>query len=84
VVVLRTMTKQYILHEIKRTAHANGGVPLGRDRFVKETSIRYHDCFGIFWSRWSEAIAAGLTPNKLRAAYPEQVLIEKRPHGGTD
>jgi hypothetical protein len=72
------MTKQHILSEIKRTANKNGGVPLGRDRFFQETGIKYYNWYGIYWSRWSEALKeAGFTPNTMQAAYPEEELIEK-------
>jgi hypothetical protein len=72
------MNKQHILDEIKRTAKDNGGVPLGQDRFSQETGIRNADWFGIFWARWGDAVQeAGLSPNKLREAYEEVVLIGK-------
>jgi hypothetical protein len=72
------MTKDHILREIKRTAEANGGVPLGRQRFLTETGIREADWYGKYWARWSEAIReAGYSPNQLRAAYPESLVLEK-------
>ncbi len=72
------MDKQYILGEIKRTAEANGGIPLGLDRFFKETGIKKYDWYGKFWARWGEAVKeAGFAPNQLQRAYDEQVLIEK-------
>jgi len=37
------MNKQHILQEIKRTATANDGIPLGRLRFFRETGIKESD-----------------------------------------
>ena len=34
------MNKEHILKEIKRTTQANGGVPLGQQRFLHETGIK--------------------------------------------
>lgn len=72
------MDKQQILDEIRRTAKANGGVPLGRERFAKETGIGYHDWFGKHWGRWNDAVReAGFAPNALKGAFEDDVLIQK-------
>lgn len=72
------MNKEHILQEIKRTAEANGGLPLGRLRFFRETGIKESDWKGKFWARWNDAVAeAGLEPNKKTSAYEESLLIEK-------
>lgn len=72
------VNKQHILDEIRRTAKANGGEPLGRARFEQETGIKYHDWWGKHWARWSEALQeAGLTPNALRDAFTDDFLLEK-------
>ncbi len=72
------MTKQHILNEIRRTAQANGGVPLGRSTFFKETGIKDADWKGKFWARWNDAVReAGLAPNKFQGAFEETSLIEK-------
>ncbi len=72
------MNKQHILSEIKRTAAANGGVPLGRSRFSQETGIKESDWIGKIWPRWGDAVReAGFEPNQLQTAYNEDVLIEK-------
>src|SRR5579859_267375 len=72
------MNKQHILDEIKRTAGANGGVPLGRLRFFQETGIKESDWKGKFWVRWSDAIKEiGLTAQTMTTAYDEKVLMEK-------
>jgi hypothetical protein len=72
------MDKQSILDEIRRTAEANGGVPLGTSRFFQETGIKVTDWAGKLWPRWGDALReAGFEPNKLNAAYETTMLIEK-------
>lgn len=72
------MDKDYILKEIDRTAKENNGMPLGRQRFAKETGIKVQDWQGKYWARWSDAvIEAGYTPNKMQLAYDENWLIEQ-------
>jgi Meiotically up-regulated gene 113 len=72
------MKKEYILQEIKRTAEANDGLPLGWRKFVKETGIRESDWLGKHWARWSDALReAGCIPNEMNTAYDEPFLFEK-------
>jgi hypothetical protein len=72
------MDKAHILHEIKRTAAANNGAPLGWRRFLSETGIKQSDWFGIYWGRWSEALCeAGFAPNQLTEAYSKTELLDK-------
>jgi hypothetical protein len=72
------VTKQYIISEIKRTAEANAGVPLGMARFEAETGITYSDWFGMHWVRWGDALEeAGYPPNTMQGSYDEEFLIEK-------
>lgn len=73
------MNKDEILREIKRTAAANGGVPLGKKRFEAETGIRESDWTGRYWARWSEAVReAGCTANQFgRQSHDETQLLEK-------
>jgi hypothetical protein len=71
------MDKATILQEIKRTAEANDGVPLGFRRFESETGIRYADWFGVYWARWGDAVReAGFPPNRLQDAYDKEDLLE--------
>jgi hypothetical protein len=69
------VTKQHILSEIRRTAAANGGVPLGVQRFFTETGIKSSDWHGKFWARWGDALReAGFsqtnsTPQGLMRTY---------------
>jgi hypothetical protein len=68
--------KQHILDEIRRTAEANGGVPLGTDRFATATGIKEADWRGRFWARWNDAVReAGFTPNVARPRTDEDVLL---------
>jgi hypothetical protein len=72
------LDKELILAEIRRTAEANDGQPLGRARFAAETGIREHDWHGRFWARWSDAIAeAGYTPNQLQGRMPDDEVFAK-------
>jgi Meiotically up-regulated gene 113 len=70
--------KQHILEEIRRTATANGGNPLGRLRFLTETGIKQSDWYGKYWIRWGDALVeAGLAPNSKQQPYEEGHLIVK-------
>lgn len=70
------VTKDHILSEIRRLAEANGGTPLGRNRFSDETGIREADWLGRYWARWGDAIReAGLEPNQLRGRTDEAEAI---------
>ncbi len=72
------MSKNHILEEIKRTAEANGGVPLGKRRFLTETGIRESDWSGRFWTKWSDAVReAGYEPNAKQATFDSKKLLEK-------
>ena len=72
------MTKQHILDEIKRTAEANKGKPLGGPRFSQETGIKESDWAGRYWARWGDAVReAGYEPNSMQEAYDEPHVLEK-------
>ena len=71
------MNKQHILVEIARTAVANGGNPLGKERFFKETGIKESDWAGKYWARWSDAVTeAGCAPNRLQQPLDEEGLLQ--------
>lgn len=70
--------KDSILREIRRTAEANNGRPLGWRRFLAETGIRETDWLGTHWARWSDAVReAGFHPNRLQQPYEKGVLLDK-------
>jgi len=72
------MDRTYILGEIKRTADANKGTPLGKRKFETETGIKEADWFGKYWSKWGDAVKeAGFLPNQLQRAYEDDILIAK-------
>ncbi|MFH1370045.1 MAG: GIY-YIG nuclease family protein [Planctomycetota bacterium] len=71
------MDKKHIIDEIKRTAKENHGIPLGKDKFARETGIMVSDWYGKYWAKWGDAVReAGFKPNKLQSAYDQNVLIE--------
>lgn len=72
------MKKDFILNEIRRTAKANSGKPLGKRAFLSTTGIKESDWLGKYWVRWSEALAeAGLQANKFNDAYDQDFLCSK-------
>jgi hypothetical protein len=72
------MNREHILDEIRRTAKANGGRPLGYAKFGQETGIKHHDWFGKYWARWGDAVReAGFAPNVMQGALSEGLLLEK-------
>lgn len=71
------MDRDHILAEIRRTAEANGGKPLGRGRFAAETGIQEHDWRGRYWARWNDALhEAGFPPNTLQGRYDDERLLD--------
>jgi len=71
------MNKNYIIKEIQRTAKENNGIPLGKQKFTKETGIKISDWYAIYWIKWGDAlIEAGYKPRKLQTAYDKRFLIE--------
>lgn len=72
------MTKVEILAEIRRTAVANGGRPLGMDRFAAVSGIREADWKGRYWARWSDAVReAGYEPNELTARLDDETVFDR-------
>lgn len=56
--------KAAVIRAIQQLAEANGGVPIGRDRFVAETGFQEYLFQGRLWLNWSEAVReAGYEPN---------------------
>jgi len=72
------ITKTHIIQEIKRTAEANGGKPLGTQRFASETGIKTSDWKGIHWIRWGDALCeAGYKPNQLKRPADIATVLDK-------
>src|SRR5580704_12068097 len=71
------MDKSSILDEIRRTAQANGGKPLGQTAFASDTGIKVYD-WNRYWARWSEALAeAGFSANVFNQPLDIKELLEK-------
>lgn len=73
---MATPSRELILDEIRRTAEANGGQALGRDRFTKATGISQWDV-GRYWANFGDAVReAGYEPGNFNRAHdPEQLLM---------
>jgi hypothetical protein len=70
------VSREHILREIQRTADANGGDPLGHQRFKLETGMRPAD-WGRYWPRWGDALQeAGFAPKKLQGRYTDETILE--------
>lgn len=64
------------MSEIRRTASANGAVPLGMAKFSAETGIKAADWMGRYWARWGDAVReAGFTPNELQGERSDEDLL---------
>jgi hypothetical protein len=62
--------KRLLINEIRRTAEANRGIPLGQINFSKETGIKISDWRGKLWLRWSDVQrAAGFEGLDHRAGH---------------
>jgi hypothetical protein len=71
------ISRDHIIEELKRTAQQSKGAVIGIARFESETGIRPHE-WGRYWARWSDAQkAAGLLPNAMFTATPDEVMLEK-------
>ena len=71
------LTKEDILKEVRRTTQENKGVPLGRDRFIKETGISEWQ-FNKYWPRFSDLLVeAGFEPNSYNAAFDDEYILDK-------
>ncbi|PYM01902.1 MAG: hypothetical protein DMF19_04935 [Verrucomicrobia bacterium] len=71
------MTREAILSEIRRTAQENGGVALGKKRFLDATGIAESDWSGRYWTRWSDAVAeAGFVVQSMNPRLPDVDVIE--------
>ncbi len=71
------LSKEDILKEIQRTAKENGEVPLGRDRFIKETGITEWE-LNKCWPRFSLAQKdAGFEPNSMKGAFEDEYVFGK-------
>jgi len=71
------MTKDEIINEIRRIAEVDGKPP-GMRKFENVSSIPKSKWFGIYWTKWSDALSdAGLSPNKINCATPTEVLAQE-------
>jgi hypothetical protein len=72
------VTRDHIIAEIRRVADEIGGKSPGKKLFESETGIRESDWRGVYWAKWSEALAqAGHAPNMKTQRYPEEMIMSK-------
>lgn len=70
------LSQSHIIAEIKHTAKASDGKPLGNKRFQKETGIRNADWEGKYWARWGDALVeAGFEPLTMQGPRAETELL---------
>lgn len=72
------IVREQIIAEIQRLAKASGGQPPGRRSFETETGIREGAWFGVYWSRWGDALKeAGYSPNSKNEKLDEEFVLSK-------
>lgn len=70
--------RDQILSEIRRFANASGGKPPGRSLFEAQTGIPTSAWYGVYWSKWSQAVEeAGFTPNTFNKKLNEEFVLTK-------
>lgn len=70
-------SREEILDEIRRTATANGGRPIGRSRFRELTGISEY-ALAQHWATYGDAVReAGLEPNKLQGQLDRDRVIRQ-------
>lgn len=70
--------REVILSEIKRLADANGGKPPGSAAFTTATGITMGKWRGVYWARWSDALAeAGYSPNEMQGRLNSEAILRK-------
>ena len=69
-------TREFIIGEIKRLAAAAGDRAPGFKAFRSATAVQEHEWRGLYWARWSDALAeAGFPPNEWQGRLdPERIL----------
>jgi hypothetical protein len=67
-----------ILDAVRRCAAANGGVPLGRQRFESETGIRESEWSGRYWTRWGDLVRdAGFEPSRMQGRHDDHEILDR-------
>jgi Meiotically up-regulated gene 113 len=71
------ISRDHILQEVRRTAEANGGKPLGSRSFFTETGIKESDWKGRYWARWNDVLReVGYGPNALVEAQDDETMLD--------
>jgi hypothetical protein len=72
------MDRQFLVQEIKRLANEDSGTPPGQEKFPRETGVPPAQWRGVYWAKWSDALAeAGFKPNSFNVAYEQDFLLEQ-------
>jgi hypothetical protein len=72
------MDRQFLVQEIKRLANEDSGTPPGQEKFHRETGVSPAQWRGVYWAKWSDALAeAGFKPNSFNVAYEQDFLLEQ-------
>jgi hypothetical protein len=70
--------REHILREIRRLAAESGGRPPGLNAFVRQSGIARAKWYGVFWARWSDALAeAGFAPNAWQRRFDSSDVLLK-------